>query len=309
MKQRAIVLIVSILTIAFPSRSATNGALRAGILMIDDMERARMPQQVATNNAGNSIHPAPGDLLIIDDMEKEQNRATNALANSNPISGESSQSWESNSLGAKTGVYQQEPSQAEATKAAEYGKNGAGLRIYYNKRNKGGPRGDGGVCGYYSLLHSGPDDYLDASSYRYLVFWVRGAKGSERFKLGVADRKWHELDDSVKSKDIGVYLPSGKITPEWQLAVIPMADFPVDWRQAHAIAICFESDLFDNGAGSGVVFIDDILFSKERPAPMPEMNEQRLRNSKPAPSKQKHDQKRDKRTNDLSDSQPGRKAA
>jgi len=179
---------------------------------------------------------------------------------------DSADSAPTNSLGGRNGVYQQEPSRADFNKSIEYGKSGAGMRIAFDKKGEGGPRNDGGFCGFYTLLHKGPDDYLDASPYAYLMFWVRGEKGDEKFKVGAADKRWGELDDSTKSKEIGSYLRAGKITTDWQLAIIPLSEFMLDWKQAHAFSICFEGDLFEQGAARGAVFIDEITLVQEKPA-------------------------------------------
>jgi hypothetical protein len=172
-----------------------------------------------------------------------------------------------NDLGGRNSVYIQSPSRAAFSKAGEYGEGdgNAGLKIVYDKKNEGGPRGDGGFCGYYSLLHRGRDDYFDASPYKYVVFWVKGEKGGETFKVGAADRTWAEIDDSVKSQEIGKYLPSGKVTTDWQLAVIPIDEWFLDWKQMHAFAICFEADVFETGAGQGTVFIDDFALTRQPP--------------------------------------------
>lgn len=172
-----------------------------------------------------------------------------------------------NDLGGRNSVYIQAPSRSSFSKAGEYGKGdgNAGLKIVYDKKNQGGPRGDGGFCGFYTLVKHGPDGYLDASGYKYLTFWVRGDQGGETFKVGAADKMWEAMDDSVKSQEIGKYLPAGKVTKDWQLAVIPVGDFFVDWKQMHAFSICFETDLFADGAGQGTVFIDELALMKQQP--------------------------------------------
>jgi len=172
-----------------------------------------------------------------------------------------------NSLGGRNSTYLQAPSRAAFTKAEEYGKNGGGLKITYDLKNEGGPRGDGGFCGFYTLVKKGTDGYLDGSPYKYLTFWVKGDKGDEKFKVGVADKMYETMDDSVKSQEISKYLPAGRVTTDWQMAVVPVEDFFVDWKLIASISICFEHDTFDNGAGAGVVYIDEIALRKDRPGP------------------------------------------
>jgi hypothetical protein len=262
---------VLLLIVAVSAVGTTNSVPSPNTLLIDDMESRKGADQA---NLWVSA-AATGGVLLIDDMEGKAAPVDGGRAGilANPGRELTGDSIERNMLGGRTGVYQQGPSQAEATKGGTYGKMGAGLRIYYNKKGKGGPRDDGGFCGYYSLLHQHLDDYLDASQYDYITFWVKGAKGGENFKLGAADRKWHLLDDTVKIREIGNFLPEGKITTEWQRAVIPTREFGIDWKQAHAIAICFEGDLYQGGAGYGVIFIDELALTKDQPAPAQELPE------------------------------------
>ena len=178
---------------------------------------------------------------------------------------DSSDNAQTNTLGGRNGVYKQDPSRADFAKSIEFGKTGAGLKITFDKKGEGGLRNDGGFCGFYTVLHKGPDDYLDATPYAYLMFWVRGDNGTEKFKVGAADKRWGELDDSVKSQEIGNYLRSGKITTDWQLAIIPLSEFSIDWQQTHALSFCFESDLFEGGAAQGAVFIDEVTFVQDKP--------------------------------------------
>lgn len=168
---------------------------------------------------------------------------------------------EENLLGGKSNVYQQEPSRALfSRKVVERdGKNEAVLMIKYDKKNKGGPYDNGGWCGYYTLLKT-DNAYFDISKYKNLTFWVKGAQGDENFKVGLADRHWEQAGDSIKSDQIGTYLKAGKITTDWQKATIPLNLFLIDFSEMASLAICFESECFPDGSGTGAVYIDDIAF-------------------------------------------------
>jgi hypothetical protein len=148
------------------------------------------------------------------------------------------------------------------SKGADYGRNGAGLKLVYRKKNTGGPYGQGGWIGYYTVLKRG-EKYLNASDYKYLTFWVRGEEGGERFKLGVSDKQFAMIEDSAKSKPIEAYLPDGKITGRWQKAVVPLSDMFVDYNLVDSISINFEADLFDGDEANGIVYLDDLQFEKE----------------------------------------------
>ena len=169
-----------------------------------------------------------------------------------------------NAMGGRNSTYMQAPSSVSFSKSGKYGrgKKNPALKIKYNKKNTGGPRDDGGFCGFYTIVKTGKNGYLDASAYQYLTFWVKGKTGNERFKVGASDQMWEKLDDSFKSQEVGNYLPAGKITTDWQLATIPTEEFFIDWELLNALAICFEADIFEDGSGKGVVFIDDIALRK-----------------------------------------------
>ncbi len=147
------------------------------------------------------------------------------------------------------------------------------LMIRYEKKAEGGPYDLGGWCGYYTLLKKShpavsmegagaaeveEEIYFDASPYKAITLWIKGDKGNENFVLGVADAHWDKVGDSVKSQEIVKYLPAGKITTEWQKAVVPMSEFFIDYSRLSSVAISFESDCFPEGQGSGKVYIDDI---------------------------------------------------
>lgn len=164
-----------------------------------------------------------------------------------------------NHLGLRASTYIQPPSRALAvpTKGGEGAAGTKGLLLKYDKKGEGGPNDEGGWCGYYTLLKSGSHTF-DASGYRAVSFQVKGAAGGENFVVGIADRHWDEVGDSVKSEPIGKYLPAGKITAEWQKVAIPLLDFSVDLKELASVAVCFEGFLFPGGVGKGTVYLDDL---------------------------------------------------
>lgn len=165
-----------------------------------------------------------------------------------------------NKVGGRSNTYVMAPSRALAVKVTEQPHGGAkALMIKYDKKNKGGPYDSGGWCGYYTMTKAGPR-YFDATPYKSLTLWVKGAAGDENFSLGLADRHWDEVGDSVKSEEIGKYLPAGKITTEWQKATVPLTAFMLEAKELASVAICFEGPLFPGGAGKGTVYVDDLMF-------------------------------------------------
>ncbi len=181
-----------------------------------------------------------------------------------------------NLLGNRSNVFIKAPSKAMASFREETvnGKKSQVLMVRYDKRNTGGPFDSGGWCGWYTLFKSPaalvaptpenpnpeplPDQYLDGSKYKAITFWVRGEKGDENFVIGLSDRHWDKIGDSVKSEEIGKYLPAGKLTTEWQKAKIPMDEFFVDYGQLAGVSVVFEGDLFPETGHSGVIYIDDL---------------------------------------------------
>ncbi len=181
-----------------------------------------------------------------------------------------------NRLGARANVYVRAPSRIMISRTAQEmaGKRSSVLMLRYDKKAEGGPYNLGGWCGYYTLLkmpgylvapteeNPNPEpvgeQYLDGSQFQAITFWVRGETGQENFAVGLADRHWDRVGDSVKSEEIGKYLPAGKLSAEWQKATIPLDNYFVDYSKLASISICFEGDLFPEGQATGTVYIDDI---------------------------------------------------
>ena len=167
----------------------------------------------------------------------------------------------SNKVNGRSNAYVQEPSRGLQVRTKDQAHSGAAsLMLKYDKKGKGGPYDSGGWCGYYTQVKSG-QQYFDATPYTKLTFWVKGAQGGESFMVGLADKHWDDLGDSVKSEPIGKYLPAGKVTTEWQQATVPLSAFFVDMKELATVAICFEGTCFPpNGEGKGTVYIDDLAF-------------------------------------------------
>lgn len=181
-----------------------------------------------------------------------------------------------NLLGNRSNVFIKAPSKAMVSRREEVleGKKSRVLMLKYEKKNNGGPFDSGGWCGYFTLLKSPgalvaptpdnpnpppvEDQYLDASSLKAVTFWVKGEQGDENFVVGLSDRHWDTIGDSVKSQEIGKYLPSGKLSTTWQKATIPLEEFFIDHTQLAAISIVFEGDLFPASGHAGVVYLDNV---------------------------------------------------
>jgi len=183
-----------------------------------------------------------------------------------------------NKLGNRANVFIKAPSKAMVSireEAVGSGQKSHVLMVRYEKKKAGGPFDSGGWCGYYTLLKSPPalvaptaddpnpkpaeEQYLDASGYKALTFMVRGEKGDENFVIGLSDRHWDKVGDSVKSQEIGKYLPAGKLTTQWQKATIPLDEFFIDYAQLAGISVVFDGDLFPDPGHAGTIYIDDLI--------------------------------------------------
>ncbi len=127
------------------------------------------------------------------------------------------------------------------------GSNGRSLKLDYKKEGTG-------WCGYYTLLNEVDGEFFDLSWYDKLSFRVKGGKGGEIFEIGMADRNWANIGDSVKAGPIDKYLPGG-VTTEWQEVTIPLRDFGLlDFTQMGSFVINFHKKQ------EGTLYLDDLTF-------------------------------------------------
>jgi len=85
-----------------------------------------------------------------------------------------------------------------------------------------------GFCGVWLQFYSAaeqPRRFPDASPYRYLSFWAKGARGGESFDVRLADERHQGRAEPRLSRPIRQYLPQG-LSTEWQEVLMPLADFP-----------------------------------------------------------------------------------
>ena len=154
-----------------------------------------------------------------------------------------------NLLGFKAASYQKFPStcldkRGPLHKGEDQNKS---LQLSYNKKFTG-------WCGYYTLLHQIDGTFKDLSGYKSLSFRVKGEEGKERFEIGMADKNWILIGDSLKAGSINNYLPGG-LTRNWQEVTIPLVDFgSLDFSEIGSLVFNF------NEIMEGTVYIDDIKF-------------------------------------------------
>jgi len=166
-----------------------------------------------------------------------------------------------NLLGRKANTYKRLPSVCEFSRVISKPVPGTGtvpgteqvnrsLQLDYDKQAVG-------WCGYYTLLNQIDGEFFDLTPYKEVRFWVRGAKGGEAFEVGMADRSWLTIGDSVKAGMENKFLPKG-VTPSWQEVVIPLSDFgKLDWSQMGSFVINFYKQ------GKGTLFLDNLRFVRK----------------------------------------------
>jgi len=121
------------------------------------------------------------------------------------------------------------------------GRTGYSLQLWYDARSDD--------CGYYTGLNS-----YNLTNYSQVSFWVLGASGGEKFKVGLKDFTGNEAKVLA-----GDYLSGGVSKDEWRKVVIPLSAFSgVILSAMDNLSITFDAGI---GSGEGMIFIDDVLFS------------------------------------------------
>lgn len=98
--------------------------------------------------------------------------------------------------------------------------------------------------------------YLDASDFKYLTFWVKGATGGEQFHVQIADKRYVEIEDSLSIGPIGRFLPGG-VTTEWQRVVVPISALErLDVKQLGGLILNFKQ------SGRYTVYVDNVAMKR-----------------------------------------------
>jgi hypothetical protein len=99
----------------------------------------------------------------------------------------------------------------------------------------------------------GRQDVDTLASFKYLSFWVRGAKGGEGFEIGLG--RAHDPDCRIR---VNQCLKTG-ITQQWQKVVIPLNAINVARANISKVAIVINNAELD-GLEKGTFYIDNITF-------------------------------------------------
>jgi len=128
-----------------------------------------------------------------------------------------------NVLGGRSGAFSREPSSGLADlRTTSDGRRALALSV---------TKTTDGFCGLWiHFFQTDADDasreFLNASFFSRLVFWIRGDAEDLQAVVKIADIAWHRRDDALTLGPIGNFLPSKRIETGWQLASIPLASLP-----------------------------------------------------------------------------------
>lgn len=123
-----------------------------------------------------------------------------------------------------------------------------------------------GFCRLWMDFYPGseaPRQYLDASAYHYLSFWIKGQKGGEDFDIELTDEASVDNEDSRPRRPLRAYLPQG-VTTAWREVVIPLVDFRgLDRRRLVRMSLSIAKP------GDYRFYLDDIAFKRLKTAVVP----------------------------------------
>lgn len=165
-----------------------------------------------------------------------------------------------NSLGGKYNVFSKSPSWARTylDPNVHVASSAHSLRVTAHRDGEG-------FCGVWLDFYPGdgkPQRVFDASAYGYLSFWIRGPNGAEDsragFEIKLVDEPGEAHEDSVFTQPVERFL-KGRIGPEWQRVLIPLADFPqVDPGRLVRLVLIFTKP------GDYRFYLDDISFDQRK---------------------------------------------
>lgn len=167
----------------------------------------------------------------------------------------------SNSWGGRYNVYQREPSWARTYLDPKVTRAGSGhsLRVTAHRESPG-------FCGFWLDFYPGsevPARYLDASTFNYLSFWVKGEKGGEDFEIEFTDEENVDHEGARPRRPLEAYLPDG-MTKEWQEVLIPLADFS-GLDRSRLVRMAFNL----TREGDSRFYLDDIALKGDPAAALP----------------------------------------
>ena len=103
---------------------------------------------------------------------------------------------------------------------------------------------------------------VDVSEYEYLRFWIKGAKGGERFWISLIDERKNYDNPTCRMK-------FSAVSDQWQEIIIPISDIKgVNLKELVQIAVHFGSEAWGqklNPVGA-ILYVDDFEFAGKKTA-------------------------------------------
>lgn len=97
---------------------------------------------------------------------------------------------------------------------------------------------------------------FDMSGFRYLIFWVKGERGGERFRIYIRDVHAVTYDPQVKID------PNERVSKKWRPVMVELSRLKkkIDLKNITQIGIGFGSE--DGGSPGNVMYIDNFILVK-----------------------------------------------
>ncbi len=122
-------------------------------------------------------------------------------------------------------------------------------------------RAGSGFCGVWFDFYpatAAPRRYFDARRFRYLSFWIKGAKSGWDFNLKLVDETGERNEDQLPTRPLDAYLPRG-VSSAWQKVSIPLSDFAeIDPGSLARFVLLFSAP------GDYRFYLDDIALEAHR---------------------------------------------
>ncbi len=129
---------------------------------------------------------------------------------------------------------------------------------------------------FNSKAHPVDRIFLDATPFRYLTFTIRGEEGDETLMLQVADYSWEKREDSVEIGSVERFIPSGRITKDWQRVWIPLEELPESLNRQELASLVFLAR-----SRNGRISVGDIAFTSRKDVRFSSVKEDRTYNPSP----------------------------
>jgi len=166
-----------------------------------------------------------------------------------------------NQFGGRYNAYMRDPSWARTylDPTVHHALGSHSLRVTVHREREG-------FCGIW--LKFFPElretrQFLDASPYRFLSFWIKGERGGEHFEFELTDEAHLDKEDPALTRPLRAYLSPG-VSTQWQEVLIPLQDYwRLDLRRLTQLTLRFTSP------GDYRFYLDDLALKPEKSTSVP----------------------------------------